>query len=328
MNKLLLPLNYTFLLSLFFSCSVVQKAAVNTTAELANNGQKELQTMNSWETIKAAIPAQIVFAETLIASHPSNTTLLAQLIKGNAALGFVVYETQALQFEGSDQKSSDEKKYYTLQAQLAYSRALNWGEKFLLHKNIKWNDLLIGVNDEQKLYHLLDKKLSHEDNMAIFFIGQAWASLINLSRDQVRLVNHLPIARNLIQYVCKKDPNFENGMCTLFEAIYQLSRPKMLGGNPDLGNAMFKEVIKKYPTNLLYPVSYIQFYLLPQKKFKEINDYSALLETEFQHYWDAQKLPSYLVSKNIYTKEPQHNLYNTIAYIRLRSINRNMNTYK
>jgi hypothetical protein len=299
-------------LSLFVSCSVVQKVAVNTTADLAHNGQQELQTMNSWDAIKAAIPAQLAFAETLIASNPHNTTLLAQLIKGNAGLGFAVFETQMLEkFNDVEQKKS-----FELQAKMAYTRAVNWGEKYFLEKNISWNELLIGANDEQKLFELLKKNTSEEDHLAIFFTGQAWASLINLSRDYVRIVNHLPVARNLIRYVCEKDPQFEKGMCTLFEAIYALSRPKMLGGNPDLGFKLFHEVQKKYPYNLLYPVTFIQFYLLPQKKFQDIKSLAEKLKPQFESYFEAQKIPKYLKSKNEFYNVPENNLYNSLAYIR------------
>ncbi len=306
---------------ILYSCSMVQKAAVSTTAGIASNGQREIQTMNSWETIKVSIPAQIAFAETLIASNPSNTTLLAQLIKGNAALGFAVYETQM--FAGED-----EKKYFELHAKLAYARALNWGEKFFLAKDIKWNELLIGANDENKLFRLLDDNLSDKDDVAVFFIGQAWASLINLSRDQMRLVNHLPVARSLIQYVCKKNPDFEHGMCTLFEGIYQMSRPKMLGGNPELGQKLFKDVIKKYPHNLLYPISYFQYDLIPQKKFKELADYSKSLEPQFKTYWEGQKIPNYMNQKNEFAHHPENNLYNTIASERFNFILKNLKHYK
>jgi hypothetical protein len=304
------------------SCSVVQKAAVNTTADLAQNGQKQLQTLNSWETIKVGIPAQIAFAETLIASNPTNTTLLTQLIKGYAALGFVVYETQMFNTQ------QELKDYYAEQAQLTYSRALNWGEKFLLEKNIKWNQLLIGVSDVEKLEELLDNHLSMDDHVAVFFIGQAWASLINLSRDQVRLVNHLPIARNLIQYVCKKNPDFEDGMCPLFEAIYQISRPKMLGGNPELGAKLFKETIKKYPYNLLYAISYLQYYLAPQKKFQEFTAALKNLDPQFKSYIESQKRPNYLNLKNEFLKHPENNLYNTMAHERFTFYKKNSNQYK
>lgn len=318
MNNSYISLVFLLLIS---SCSVVQKAAVNTTADLANTGQKEIQTMNSWEAIKISIPSQIVFAETLIASSPSNTTLLSQLIKGNTALGFVIFETQLL-------AQTEDKNYFTQQAKLAYARSLNWGEKFFAERNIKWNELLIGVSNEEKLFQLLDDRLSHEDETALFFIGQAWASLINLSRDQVRLVNHLPVARSLIQYVCKKNPDFEQGMCNLFEAIYQISRPKMLGGNPELGLKLFKEVIKKYPYNLLYPITYFQYSLIPQKKFKELNDYAKMLDPQFKAYWEAQKLPHYMNQKNEFSQHPENNLYNTVASQRFESIMKNLKLYK
>jgi len=294
----------------------VQKAAVNTTADLAHNGQQELQTMNSWEAIKSAIPAQLAFAETLIASSPNNTTLLAQLIKGNAGLGFAIFETQMIEFAHQEHQ----KNYFQQQAKLAYTRAVNWGEKYLLEKNIAWNELMIGANNEQKLFDLLDDKLSRDDYLAVFFIGQAWVSLINLSRDYVRIVNHLPVARNLIRYVCTKDPNFENGMCTLFEAIYALSRPKMLGGDPALGNTLFAEVSKTHPYNLLFPISYFQYYLLPQKKFKELQEQAEKLKPHFAAYWEAQQIPHYLKIQNNFLKHPENNLYNTIAHIRMLAI--------
>lgn len=321
MNKIFI---FFIMTNLLICCSVVQKAAVNTTADIAENGQREIQTMNSWEAVKAAIPAQIAFAETLSASSTTNTTLITQLIKGNSALGFIIYETEIL-IHAQDSKK---KKYFTDQASFAYSRAVNWGEKFFAEKNIKWNELLIGVNDENKLYQLLDNNLDEDDLPAVFFTGQAWASLINLNRDQVKLVNHLPVARNLIQYVCKKNPDFEKGMCILFEAMFQISRPKMLGGNPDLGKKLFQDVMKKYPNNLLYAVSYLQYYVIPQKIVSEFKNNTQSLGTQLQAFENSQKFPRYITHKSEFSNYPENNLYNLIANLRFQSMLQNKQILK
>lgn len=295
------------------SCTIIQRTAVNTTADIAFNGHKEIQKMGSWEEIKSALPASLAFAETMYPSSPNNLVLITQLIKGYGALGFVIFETESL----VNHQNKELKAQYLEQASISYSKSLNYGQKYLKLAGIEWNEIYKAISQEDYLFKLFDKKLSEKDYDALFFIGQSWASLINLNRDNVKLVNHLPIARSLIQYVCQKKPNFEEGICDLFEAIYLTSRPKTLGGNPEAGNKLFKKLIDNYPYNLLYPVSYAQYFLVPQKDFAALKILNVDLEKKFQKFKDSLIYPKYINEKNDFLKYEYNNLYNVIATLRM-----------
>jgi hypothetical protein len=47
------------------------------------------------------------------------------------------------------------------------------------------------------LKKLFKEKLTRKDYRAVLFTGQAWASLINLQKDNVALVAHVPKAKFL-----------------------------------------------------------------------------------------------------------------------------------
>jgi hypothetical protein len=177
-----------------------------------------------------------------------------------------------------------------------YSKAINFGIRYLKQKKINWEDLKTKMNDQAALMHLFDKNLSSEkiDLETMIFTAQSLGSVINLQKDNMTLVSELPIVKAMFDWTCMKNPSLNFGTCDIFFGTYEAGRPKMLGGNPEKGKEIFEKAILKHPYNWLIRVSYIQYYLIPmadEEGFKIQMDYLKERAVEFKQSQMYQPTP-------------------------------------
>lgn len=300
------------------SCSsLIQKQAVSVTAGIAQKGQGEIKKLSTWTDISTGLPAQIVFAETMLASSPEDLGLLGQLIQGNTAAGFLISETQYLEATSEkDQKNtlSEAKKYYV--------KTLEHFASYLKVKGSSFDELLSGSGNAELIRKTLSNKFSNSDYPTIFYAAQAWASLINLSRQDINLVSNLHVPKTMIDFVCEKNPQFEEGLCQIFQALYEWGRPKMLGGDHKLAFNIYQTLEKTYPSNLLYPVLAAQFALLPNGKSEDWDALKNKLKNSFSEFNKSLEQPGYLKLglKDEFYQHPQFNIFNVVAQKRFESL--------
>ena len=77
------------------------------------------------------------------------------------------------------------------------------------------------------------------------------------------LISQVPKVKIMFDWVCKIKPDIYFQSCDIFNAQYAVSRPKMLGGDPELGRKLFEVLIEKYPDHLLAKSLYLQYVLIP-----------------------------------------------------------------
>ena len=123
---------------------------------------------------------------------------------------------------------------------------------------------------------------SLRDIETAFFTGTAWLLLANLKKDDIELVSQISAAFELINWVCSNNPTFQNGLCTTMQGVFYLARPKSLGGKPELALKLMKQSMKDHPQNLLIPVVYIEWYLVPFMKDKEYKKLKQVLIGKFE----------------------------------------------
>ena len=111
----------------FVGCSLVNKTALRTTANVIREGSDESFTEGNWAFFKEAMPGNIKLLEGLWFADQSNENLLGLLIKAHAAYAFVVHETQALEAIITDDYNSTAKE----QAILHYEKAIFYAVKLL-----------------------------------------------------------------------------------------------------------------------------------------------------------------------------------------------------
>jgi hypothetical protein len=300
---------------LLFSCGTVQKMGLRTVAPLFKNAGDLNSRERDWNFFRASAPANLKMAELLYLQNLDNKTYLHALVKGYAGYAFGVSETLMLNDELSGADSSENRR----EAIIMYTRSLDYGFDYLEKQGIKRNEVLTFSEDD--LLKKFDRELSEDDYSVVIYTAQAWASLINLQKDNMNLVSHIPKVKTFFDWVCRKDPKIELGVCSIFFAQYEGSRPKMLGGNPEKGRILYEEAMAKHPKNLLIRMGYIQNMLLPAFD-KELYEKEAKILTEEFAKWEDLNRDD-LQNHSLYRVKEDYNLFNAIAKKRFEIIEKN-----
>lgn len=260
------------------SCSL-SKLALRSQAPLFEKGGDTLKAERDWEWFREATPGNIQFMETMLSQDEGNQVLRRTLVKAYAGYAYGVHETLMIPevVEGSDEKPQQHR------ALGLYKRAIAHGETYFAKKNV-----LFDVKDEADLVESLRKNVAEEDLPALIYFAQSWASSINMQKQDMVLISQLPRVKLLFDHVCGLQADIENGVCPLFYAQYESSRPRMLGGNPELGRELFQIFLLKHPTHLLARVSYLQFSVIPRLDEDEFVKEGRAIERELQQ-WKAGK---------------------------------------
>lgn len=320
MNKLRLIVATLTFGSLLSSCSTFNKAAVGGSSDLIYNASNGVLNESNFEIFKSGVAGNLVLIEGLLAQSPKNQNLLATLNKGYAGYAFAVNETQMNEEEWSESKSEDGRK----QALLNYSRALNFGIRYLKEEDIHFHDIIARMNEPQGIHQILDKKLSDDkrDLEVVLFTAQSLAGLINLQKDNMGFVSQLTAAKGMFDWVCQKDPSINYGTCDIFYGAYEAGRPQMLGGNPQKGREIFLKAINKHPHNWLIRTSYMQFYLIPQNDedgFKEQMLAMKVFNEEFSRFYISDHEARV---EGPWTREENLRFYQTLALKRYELLTR------
>lgn len=296
---------YIFLF-LTVGCSIVRNSALTITGDLIHQGSDEVFTEANLNFFQKAIPGNLKLLEGLWFGDQKNEVLLLMLIKGHVGHTFASLETEAYKDVLLDKNSLLKE-----QTILGYQKALFYGEKFLELRGISKADFY------QKDFPIIlevqfDSKLSKDDYAAIFYFAQALGSSINLQRDNIAKMSNLNHVKAMLNWVCRKNPELENGNCALFQGIFEASTPTVLGGRADLAKKIFENLIKKYPENLLIRLSYIQYHLIPLLEEDEYTIEMQQLGKELSSWYQLQ-LGNVGVSNKHFESKRQFNLYNAVA---------------
>ncbi len=242
------------------SCSLLEQQGVSITARLATKGAYEIETDRNLVVVKQALPANLKFLEGMWYVQPDNKNLLLSLLKGYAGLAFVVNETALL-----EEQLKDEQGAAYRQTVLNYSKAIEYGLRLFKEYGVTFEQL-VHANKHGTLDSLLSNSFDLTDDFdyeAVFYFAQALGSLINVRKNDMALIAQVSLVKSLFDSVCSRRPDFQQGACSIFYASYAASRPKMLGGDPEKGQQLFLQAIKKWPHNYLIRITYIQNYIIP-----------------------------------------------------------------
>lgn len=254
------------------SSSSINKMAAKTSAGLLYEVGKDLETEQDFQFFKESVPANLKVVEGMLSLDSGNSILLATLTKGYTAYAFAIRETEYQEsvYSNGKEELSDELKVLTL---ASYSKAHDFGQRYFASRGFGFDKVYELQNEPDLLKKKLDEHLgsSVEAIETVMFTAQSLGTIINLRKDEMGLVARLPLVKTLFDWSCQKKPDLAFGACDIFYGTYELSRPKMLGGNPEKGKEIFENAIKKYPHNWLIAISYLQYGAIPLSE-KEIFD--------------------------------------------------------
>lgn len=296
-----------YLIPLFLvatGCGTIQKYALRSSTPVFEKSSDNLMKEGNWEFFRAATPGNLKFLELLYLQDKENYKLLSVLIRSYSAYAFTVHETLAIEDQLAGVEDSQAKK----DAILFYTRALDYGLAYMKHKGIERKDLL--SNDYENLKAKL-KKFEEDDLYALLYTAQSWGSLINLQKDNIVLVSQIPNVKLLFDRACWIKHNVDQNVCDIFFAQYETARPKMLGGDPEKGEAMFIKSINKHPNNLLIRATYILNSVIPAMDAEKYEKQAEIMRTEIAEWEDINR--DSLESLSPYKNHEDLNLYNSIA---------------
>lgn len=268
--------------SLICSCSTMRTKAIDMGAGVISDASYEMETESNWENFRQAVPANLKMIEGLLYVNKKNDSLLATLTKGYGAYAYVVYDT--LQLE--DQLKGNESGQNREQALRYYKSSMEYGIKFLKANDVEYSALMQAVRQKGAVSKILDHNLSEEvpTYEAVFFLGQSLMGSINFNKSKMALVAQLPVAKEMIDWACSKDPSIAGGTCKLVDAIYMASRPRSFGGDSDKAKEIFEAYIKDHPYHWFARAAYMQYYLVPMMDEDEFDVQKEFLEKAKEEY--------------------------------------------
>ncbi len=307
-KSMLRLISIILVVSSLVSCSFFRRSGVRIVAPSLKESAMELQKQVNFTMFQEATPANLMMLEAILSIDPTNRNLLSALIQGYSAYAFAVHET----FYMHDQYSNTNNHVHRDQALVYYTTALNYSRRYLLTFDIEWDDFKKNILNPTHAGKYLKANFSRNDLDALLFTAQALGSSINLQRDQILLISELTIVKSIFDWGCELEPNFQNGICPIFEASYLAGRPKMLGGDPEQGKNIFLKAIEQDPKNLMIIVSYLQLSVIPssdEDEFKRVELLIAPIKKEF----DAALSYSEQLKGGVNTVRASLNLFQAIA---------------
>ena len=206
---------------LFTGC--IQTIAVSTVGSIANDGFSAITEEGDLAFAGQALPGNIKLLEVMLKSDPDNKKLLTLISQG--------YNSYALAFlEDSLQD----------RARDFYKRGRDFGLR-MLRQDAEMARALDGTVDDLKAV------LAQRDRdlvPAAFWTAFGWGSFIYLSLDNMDAIGDLPRAEALMEFVARRDSAYYYGGAHVFLGTLYGSRPRMLGGNPDLAKAHFEAALR------------------------------------------------------------------------------------
>lgn len=264
-------------LILLVGCSTVKNTAVDVSAKIISEASYELETESNWDNFKQAVIPNLKMIEGVLYVRKDNTNLLATLTKGYSAYAYVVNETQYL----PDLLNGEFESKHLDQAQSNYKKSIKYGIEYLEEFGVSYKDLLVGLSNTEKMELILDSKLDATKRAyeTIFFFAQASMNMANLNKRNMSLVGQLPLFKKMIDWACSNDNTIAGGSCSIVEALYLASRPRMMGGDPKKAREILESFVKKNPNHYFGRLALIQYILIPAIDEDAYKEHKNFFET-------------------------------------------------
>jgi hypothetical protein len=215
------------------ACDMVN-LTVNTTAKVLVRAKPSLQQESDYELAAAALPGTIKTIEGFHIANPDNRTLTGMLAESYCqyASGFLEEGWEQAMFE----KRQADAETLARRATNSYIRCMNYGLELL---GGSWKKAMFeDIEGVRKL------AAASTDVTGMFWVALGLASAINLNRDDIAMVTHLPKARILFERVAQLSPNYYMGLAHVALGSIKTAQGKDIGGDPEGGRAHFETAMK------------------------------------------------------------------------------------
>jgi len=243
----------TLLLVAIVGCGCsMKKMTTKTMGRVATDGMVAVESEGDLDFARESIPALIKTLEVLRYGDEGDRVTLTLLAKAYGTFTFGFIEERLLGLpEGSAEYQEEFQR-----AELFYRRGRDYGIAALMNDGGMKRSWKAPFPEFKKAVEGLGKKYAE----ALFWTAFNWANWMNLNRDDPQAVVGLPKVQAMVERVIELDPDFYYGSAHALKGVMAVSRPKMLGGDPDLANEELGEAMRISPDYLMTKVLYAQYY--------------------------------------------------------------------
>jgi hypothetical protein len=209
------------------------------TVDLTENLSQTILNNNDLATVEAGAPAYLLMVDSLLYREPDNEPLLRE-----SANIYTAYTNVFVKDQVRAKKLTEKALGYALRA-VCVSRPKTCGFREANFQDFK-NTLLS-----------LDKK----DVPDLFALGSAWATWIQMHREDWNAVAEISRVEAIMERVIELDEFYQDGSAHLYLGVLATFLPPALGGRPDVGQKHFERALKiSKDKNLMVKVLYARYY--------------------------------------------------------------------
>jgi hypothetical protein len=192
------------------------------TSRIADDLTATILNSNDPETVRAAVPAYLLFIESLLRSSPDNEGILraASALNGAFAGAFVEDESRA---EILTDKSLD----YAFRALCIHRQS------FCEMQQMSFEQFQYSMSQAQT-----------KDLEALYSVGTAWTGWLQAHSSDWNAIAQLPRIRLVIATVIRLDETWDQGGPHLYMGGLDTLLPASMGGKPEDGRAHFERAIE------------------------------------------------------------------------------------
>lgn len=188
-----------------------------------DNGFDVLNEEQDLGIAEVSIASNLKLLETILKSDPENEhyQFLASMGYSSYALGFV------------EDDSVDRARFFYLRGKNFGMEILNRNEIFAEAQNKNIDDFTTAL-----------QTFSKDDIPIIFWTAIGWGSYISLTLTDPSAIADIPKVEAMMKFVVERESSYFFGGAHFFLGTLFGSRPKLLGGDPEISKKHFEECIK------------------------------------------------------------------------------------
>jgi tetratricopeptide (TPR) repeat protein len=256
----------------------MKSMATHVISGIATDGMVALEGEEDVEFARQTAPALIKTLEVLRHGDLKDKRALTLLALSYGQFTFGFLEEDMLRFsEGSTEQARAERR-----ADLFYRRGREYGIAALSRRRSMRTAFKSPFNTFKRRL----RRTGKGDVPALFWTAFNWGLWTNLHRDDPSAIVDIPRIRAMIERVIELDPEYYYGSAHTFRGVLAASRPKALGGDPELAREEFTKALGLAPNYLMTKVLFAQYYA---RQVNDVHLFEGLLNEVLKA--DASDLP-------------------------------------
>jgi hypothetical protein len=279
------PTTTTLIIAALFllpACVSMQGLTAKGTASLAPSAELSMRQDSNFDAFKSGAPSGLQMLEASLIADPTNETLLMSLAKGYNGYAVAVAETDQL-----SERATGGNLFAARDMAIRYhTKAVERARQFFHTKGLKW------TNDADEVAKGI-RSLGREQAIIdlAYVTAHSLKSLVALQKGKAAALTYLPLANALTGVACEggMKPSYPAWACDVMTAVELAEKPPVAGGDINKAKAIFSEVIKNHPTELMPKALMAQFVLTKQNDIKAWQDIKTAAQDYRNQQFDRQK---------------------------------------